>query len=182
MASVGAHLLGTLQMISTSDQSALCRVQLIEEHRVAFGVNKILGPSLDTAVGTGLLEVVIEPTHEDIFRSQLQQGSQVLTIIEEKDKLRVVLDRNLAQQLHADNLPHESQNQDRTTLDEILCTNVDNLATDTLGSVQGKIQILSLGVDIELSLAVKRTNINGVGNSQVDQSAKHGQSKVYISP
>jgi hypothetical protein len=121
---------------------------------------------------TSLLEMIVNPTQQNLLRGQSHEVSKRLTIMKQHDQFGAVPQRNICHETDLDDLPEEAQNKVRLALDEILRSNVDNLTTDAFARINCQVLILSnfvliLGLDVEGLLK------DGSRHSAVDDFAQH---------
>jgi hypothetical protein len=67
-------------------------------------------------------------------------------------------------------LPNQTQNQVLSTVDQILTTNVDDVATNGFSRVQNKGLVLTNFVNVKLAL-VDDTLVDSIGDGVIDQFA-----------
>lgn len=79
---------------------------------------------------------------------------------------------DLGQETGLDDLPDEAQNQVLASIHDILGSNVDDTASDSLGRVDGDVVVLDDLEVGELVLDVQDTLIDGVGHRVVDEFAQ----------
>lgn len=74
------------------------------------------------------------------------------------------------QSTYTDDLPDQTEDQVRLAVDQVLGTDVDDVATDGRGGVEHQRLVLVDGVHVQL-LLVDGTLVNGIGHGRVDQLA-----------
>lgn len=79
---------------------------------------------------------------------------------------------DLGQETGLDDLPDETQNQVLASIHDILRSNVDDTASDSLGRVDGDVVVLDDLEVGELVLDVQDTLIDGVWHRVVDELAQ----------
>lgn len=125
------------------------------------------------SVPLGVLQVVVEPSKQDLFWGQSQELLQSLVLVQQSVQLRVEFDVNLAQKTPPDDLPDQSQNQMFSNLDDISTANVDNGTADALCRLDDNVVVLRHVEGIErldlLSGLVHDTLVDGVGHTVVDE-------------
>jgi hypothetical protein len=80
----------------------------------------------------GSLQVIVEPSQQNLIWRQPQEFLQSLPVIQQPVQLGMNLDINLGEQTPSDNLPDQTENQMFSSLCNIGRTNVDDGASDTL--------------------------------------------------
>lgn len=86
-----------------------------------------------------MLEVVVEPTEEDVLRGQGRERRHLLPFLQQQHQLGIVLQGDLSRQLDLDDLPQQSEDENRTPFDEVLSADVHHLAADALRSVYSQV-------------------------------------------
>ena len=86
-------------------------IDLIQEIHVVLGILEIIGEVLDAAVSASLLQVVVEPTEENVLRRKGEQVLQLLLVLQENHELRGLLDVDGGEKLDLDDLPHHTEHQ-----------------------------------------------------------------------
>jgi len=87
-------------------------------------------------------------------------------------QFRVIDQIDFAEETDLDDLPDQTQHQVRGTINKILATNVDDVAANSFGRVDGDLLVLSHFVHVEVIALVEHTLINSVRNGVVDQFAQ----------
>jgi len=168
---------------------------LSEKDGVVLGILNVTGEVGDTSSPTSVLEVVVEPSKEDLLNGELKEVLNGFTLLQKAVKLGMVDQVNLREQTNLHNLPDETENQMRLSVNEILSTNVNNVATDSLGRVDSKSLVLVNTERVQV-LLVHHTLVDGFRYSIVDEFAHdetitntleethvfsvHGESRTYI--
>jgi len=80
---------------------------------------------------------------------------------------------------HLHNLPDETENQVGLSFNEISGSNVDNVATNRLGGVDGEGLVFGDSEGVEV-LLVNDAFINGFGNSIVDEFAEGEKKQILL--
>ena len=124
-----------------------------------------------------VLQVVVEPSQQDLLRRQAQELLECLVIFQQSVQLRVQLDVDLAEQTSPDDLPDQTQNQMLAHLNDVPTANVDNGTPNTLCRlnndvvVLGEVEVVQL-LDLFARL-VENTLVDCVGYAVVDQLRQH---------
>lgn len=120
-----------------------------------------------------VLEVVVEPTQQDLLRGQAQELLQSLVFFQESVKLGVQLDINLAQQTTSNDLPDQAKNEVLTNLDNVTTSNVNDGAANALGRVDDDVVIFGHVESIQLfdllPGLIENTFIDSIRHAVVDQ-------------
>ena len=142
------------------------KYQLWSSHRLfIIGANSPPLPS-------GSLQVEIEPPQQDLIRRQPQELFQRLPIIQQPVQFGVMLDVNLAQETTPDDLPDQPEDQVFPSFRDVLRTDVDDGASDTLGRRDDDVVVFGDLKGVEFALRgglVENPIVNGVGHRIVDQ-------------
>lgn len=110
------------------------------------------------------LEVIVEPAKQDLVRRQPQEILELLVLVQQPVKFRVELDVNTAQETFADDLPDQSEDEMLPPVGNILWTNVDDTASNTLGGGDDDVVVFRY-LECVQSFGlweVKNTGINGI--------------------
>ena len=118
---------------------------------------------------TGLSEMVVEPAEEDLVRWEGQKVGQLLARLQQTCKSRTILEVDLGEETNADNLPQETKDKMWLALHQVLCPDVDDVAADGTGRVEGQGLVLVDGIGVEF--AVDGTLVDGTGDGRVDEFA-----------
>lgn len=128
----------------------------------------------------GSLEVVVEPAEEDLVRRETEEFFDRLPVVEEAVELRVVFDANLRQETPPNDLPDETEDEVLRTVSDVLRSDVDDRASDTLGRGDNDVVVLRdlEGVErLRLPLGdrrlVKDTLVDRVRDRVVDELAEN---------
>lgn len=124
------------------------------------------------AVPSCSLQVVVEPSQQNLLWGKTKELFQGLILLQETVQLGVQTNIDLGQETSLDDLPDETQNQMLASIHDILGSNVDDAASDSLGRVNGDVVVLN---DLEvgqLVLDVQDTLIDSIWHRVVDELAK----------
>lgn len=116
--------------------------------------------------------MVVEPTKQNLVWGKLQEFIQSFAILEQAVKFRMELDINLAEQTAFDDLPNQTKNQMLSSFDDILRTNVDNRASNSLGRVDDNVVVFNHLEVVYLFGGVQDTLINSIRDGIVDKLTK----------
>lgn len=132
----------------------------------------ILGDALPS-LPLGVLQVIVEPTEQDLLWGQAQELLQSLILLQQTVQLGVELNIDLAQQTTANDLPDQTQNQVLADLNDIPATNVHHRAANTLGRVDHNVVVLGHVESVQLldllASLVQDTLINSIRYAVIDQ-------------
>lgn len=120
----------------------------------------------------GGFQVVVEPTKQNLVWGKFQEFIQSFAILEQAVKFRMELDINLAEQTAFDDLPNQTKNQMLSSFDDILRTNVDNRASNSLGRVDDNVVVFNHLEVVYLFGGVQDTLINSIRDGIVDKLTK----------
>jgi hypothetical protein len=145
---------GSVVRVSLSDNAALRGRQLVEKSGVHLRVGDVRAEVSDSSGAVGSSKVVVHPSDQDLFRGESKEILESLTFIEQKNKLREVVERNGGKKLDLDDLPDQTKDENRSSFYEILRSNVGDLATNSFGSIDSQVSVLSLLVDVHIASGV----------------------------
>jgi hypothetical protein len=155
---------------------ALIRLELVEQDRVVLSILHVLGEVGHLSVPSSRLQVVVEPSEQDLVWRQAQELLQCLAVVEQAVQLGVDLDVDLGEQSTADDLPNETEDEVFSTLGNVLWTNVDDGTADTLCRGDDDVVVLGHLEGVQwLGLAsfdggfVEHSLVDGVGDRVVDE-------------
>ena len=99
-----------------------------------------------------LFKLVVDPSHEQLFRRQLEEIVDILALHQEVDEPRHVVQVDLLEERHLDELPHHPQHQVLLPLAGVegVTVDADHHAADGLGRVDGQGQVLVLLQDAKI--------------------------------
>lgn len=116
--------------------------------------------------------MVVEPSQQNLLWRKTEELLQRFVLLQETVQLGVQTDIDLGQETGLDDLPNETQNQMLASIHDILGSNVDDTASDSLGRVNGDVVVLNNLEVGELVLDVQDTLIDGVWHRVVDELAQ----------
>src|ERR1700744_874933 len=94
------------------------------------------------AVPSCSLKVKVEPSEQDLLWGKPEELFQRLIFLQEHIQLSVGTDIPLGQKTSLDDLPDKAKNQMLASIHNILRSNVNNAASNSLGRVDGDIVVL----------------------------------------
>ena len=123
-----------------------------------------------TGVGwdSGPLQLVVDPPQQHRLGRQLHQVLHLLPGHQQVGQAGALVQADLVEQAYPDDLPQEAQDQVLLALDQVVGVDVDHVAADGLGRVEGEGQVLHLGVHAGTGLLVDRALVYRVGARVVD--------------
>lgn len=89
------------------------------------------------------LKVKVEPSEQDLLWGKSEELFKRLILLQETIQLWVETDIDLRQETSLDDLPDKAKNQMLASIHNILRSNVDNAASNSLGRVDGDIVVLN---------------------------------------
>jgi hypothetical protein len=166
--------LGSLEGIGLLEWVAVAVLwsNLSEEDCIVFGILDIRGEVVDAAAPASVLEVVVDPSEEDLLNWELEEIFDGFSWFQKAVELWVVNQIDLGEKTNSDDLPDETEDQVSLSIDKILSPDVDDVATDTLGGVDAKGLVLDNTESVKV-LLVNHAFINSVWNSIIDKFAKN---------
>lgn len=114
----------------------------------------------------------VEPSQQNLLWRKAKELLQRLILLQETVQLGVKTNIDLGQETSLDDLPDETQNQVLASIHDILGSNVDDTASDSLGRIDGNVVVLDDLEVGELVLDVQDTLIDGVWHRVVDELAQ----------
>mmetsp|Transcript_22668 Transcript_22668/g.49537 ORF Transcript_22668/g.49537 Transcript_22668/m.49537 type:complete len:217 (+) Transcript_22668:154-804(+) len=146
-------------------------VNLREQMTVNGRISQI-GAEISNALRMArLLEMVVDPAHEDLLRRQLQKRFNLLPGLKQLHEKGRRFEINPREQRHLDHLPDEPQHEVRPHLDQVLRSDVDHGEPDGLGCVEREVEVLKHRERVA-RLRVDGALVDGVGHGDVDQLAQ----------
>ena len=140
-----------------------------------------------------LLELVVDPSEEDLLGTELHQVLEGLPLHQKVDQAGMFIDADLPEEVHPDELPGEAEHQPRLVLAgvEVVRVHSYNNTAHRTGRVERKGQVLVLledgqfalrlfEVDVALRELVDGSLINGVRSSKVNDLTKSATSSNFM--
>jgi len=143
-----------------------------EEDCIVFGILDITGEVVDAAGPASVLEVVVDPSEEDLLNWELEEVFDGFSWLQKAVEFWVVNQIDLGEKTNSDDLPDETEDQVSLSINKILSTDVDDIATNTLGGVDAKGLVFANTESVKV-LLVNHTFVNGVWNGIIDEFAKN---------
>lgn len=113
--------------------SASNRSDLVKKVSVDFRIDDVGSEVVKTALSAGSLQMVINPSHEDLLRRQSPQVVKGLPVAQKSEQSGAVLQVDLVEQSDSNDLPQKTENEMGCSLAQIDVVNVDDVAPDSLG-------------------------------------------------
>ena len=135
------------------------------------------------AVPASSLQMVVEPSQEDLVRSQLEKVLDSLALFTQPIELRVELDIDLSKQTSSNNLPDETENEMLATFCDVRCTDVHDGAANTLCRGNDNVVVLRDLESVQRLLGgrlVENTSIDRVWDRVVDQFAQNQTVLAFV--
>jgi hypothetical protein len=73
---------------------------------------EVIAEVVDSASGAGSGEVIVEPSEKNILRGKLEETRHVFALLQQDHQLRMVLQRDLREELDLDDLPKQPEDED----------------------------------------------------------------------
>jgi hypothetical protein len=145
---------------------------LSKKDSVVLRVLDVASKVLDSSLGSSVLEMIVEPSEKDLVNWELQEVLNGFTIFQKPVELWMVDKIDLGEETNPNDLPNETKDKMGLSLDQILVTNVDDVATNSLGGVDCQCLIFNDSERIQIGL-VQDTLINSIRDSIVNQFANN---------
>lgn len=124
-----------------------------------------------------VLQVVVEPSQEDLLRGQAQELLECLVILQQPVQLGVQLDIDLAEKTSPDDLPDQTQDQMLAHLDDVSTANVDDGTPNAFRRLNNNVVVLGEVEVVQrldlLAGLVQDTLVDCVRHAVVDQFRQH---------
>lgn len=124
-------------------------------------------------------QVIVEPPQQDLLWWEAKECFEGFISFQKTVQFWVQTDIDFGQQTSLDDLPDETQNQVLASIHDVLRSNVDDTASDSLGRADGDIVVFN---DLEVGqfvLDVQYTLVNSIWHRVVDELAQ--QETIFTS-
>jgi len=133
---------------------------LIQHVEKNLRVSEVLTEIGYLSILAGLLQVIVEPSGQDDFRSQLLDVLELFTLLSELHDLWSIFERDLLHYAHPDGLPQATQHHMWYLIDKVIGINTNHFDTQSLSSSNSHIEIFLALIHIHIGLFIHGSNIN----------------------